>query len=812
MNYVKATLTLALTAALIYALNTKIGDIPPLGKFLSPFEGFWRNAERREVTSRRALEVAGLREEVTVLLDERLVPHIFARNDQDLYFAQGYLTAKDRLWQMEFQTHVAAGRVSEIVGPKALELDRYHRRMGLAYGARQTLQGVLADSTTRLMAEAYAAGVNAYISSLSPREYPLEYKLLAYAPEAWTPLKSALLLKLMTMDLAGKSDDFRMTNILRQYGPEVVKDLFPNYPSRMDPIIPPGTQYGFAPLPVPPAPAVYGAEMAEDSPVEEPDPGIGSNNWVIGAGKSASGYPILANDPHLALNFPSIWYQIQLVAPGVNVYGATIPGAAGVIIGFNEHVSWGVTNVNADVMDWYEIRFRDGQKREYWHDQQWKPVRPVVEEIKVRGQAAVQDTVLYTHHGPVVYETGRQPFSRDAAPGRAMRWIAHDVSNEFRTLYELNRAGNYNDFVQAIAHWVAPAQNFIYADVHKDIAIWPNGRFPLKWPAQGKFVLDGSNPLHDWQGWVPHAHNPHVKNPPRGFVSSANQFPTDTTTYPYYLNWQFDTYERGARINERLAAMQGATPDSMRLLQNDNYSLHARHALPALLTHVQPERLNPEERHVLAQLKNWNYDYHSDLVAPTAFEGWWDKLALAIWHDDFGGAQNRIMRSPNRTRTLQLVLQEPSSRWIDNVETPQQETLPELVQDCFRAMVDSLHRRHGPLGKQWQWANHRGTSIQHLARLPGFGIRHLHTGGGRGIVNATSERNGPSWRMVVALGPEVKAWGIYPGGQSGNPGSYYYDNLLDTWLKGELRELVYLRSPSDQQAKIISRWEFSRKN
>ncbi|CAN5910837.1 penicillin acylase family protein [soil metagenome] len=810
MRYAKAVLTLLLTGVLVYALNTKFGDVPPLGKFLSPFTGFWRNAEPPDVASRGSLGMEGLQDRVEVLIDDRLVPHVFAQNDHDLYFAQGYLTAKDRLWQMELQTHVAAGRVSEIVGPKALPLDRYHRQMGMGLGARQTLAGFMADPDTKVMAEAYSAGVNAYITSLSPRDYPVEYKLLDYGPEPWSPFKSALLLKLMTMDLAGKSDDYRMSNILQEHGPEVVQNLFPNYPSRMDPIIPPGTRYDFEPLPVPPAPAFVAGKEAQ-SPVETPDPGIGSNNWAIGADKSATGYPILANDPHLRLSLPSIWYQMQLVGPGVNVYGATIPGAAGVVIGFNEQVSWGVTNVDADVMDWYEIRFKDSTQSEYWHDGQWKPVRQVVEEIKVRGQAPVLDTILYTHHGPIAKAPAPRSAGHALPTGRAMRWIAHELSNEYRTLYEINRAHNYTDFVQAISHWVGPAQNFIYADVHQDIAIWPNGKFPLKWPGQGKFVLDGTDPSHDWQGWVPHAHNPHVKNPPRGFVSSANQHLTDPS-YPYYINWRFDTYERGARINERLAAMQQATPDSLRLLQNDNLGLHARDALPTLLTHLRPESLRPEERQALAQLADWTYHYHSDQVGPTVFELWWYRLSRAIWEDEFGTTREVTRRYPDRTRTVDLIRQEPEARWFDNVKTPQKETLTELVQQTFTATVDSLQRQHGPLGEKWRWGNHKSTAIQHLAQLPGFGRNNLNTGGGRGIVNATSERAGPSWRMVVALGPEVKGYGVYPGGQSGNPGSPYYDNLLAPWRRGELLELLYFRRPDEQNDQIISRWEFSPKN
>ena len=254
MKWIKAALSVGLALALIFAGNTRIGDIPPLGKFFSPFTGFWQNAEARQQEAELVLELDHLQQPVSIRYDTNRVPHIFAANDHDLYFAQGFVTARDRLWQMEFQTQAAAGRVSEIIGPQALDFDRFQRRMGMVYGARQSLAAMMADPVTKKMLEAYTAGVNAYIQSLSPAAYPLEYKLLDYAPEAWTPLKCALLLKMMAYDLTGRSDDLRMSNILNQYGPEVVRDLFPNYPFQADPIVPLETKLDFKPLPAP-APA-----------------------------------------------------------------------------------------------------------------------------------------------------------------------------------------------------------------------------------------------------------------------------------------------------------------------------------------------------------------------------------------------------------------------------------------------------------------------------------------------------------------------------------------------------------------------------
>ncbi|GAB3827685.1 penicillin acylase family protein [Hymenobacter jeollabukensis] len=808
LRYVRAVLALLTTGVLVWVLDTNHGEIPAFGRFLSPFQGFWRNGEAPgDFAREQTLTLPGLQQPVQVRFDDHRVPHIFAQNDHDLYYAQGYLTARDRLWQMEFQTHVAAGRISEIVGARALEYDRFQRRMGLPHGAEKSLAVMMADPTTRTVLEAYSAGVNARISELSPRDYPLEYKLLNYAPEPWKPLKCALLLQLMAWDLSGRSDDLRLSNVLGKYGPAVVRDLFPDYPTREDPIVPAGTPLDYAPVKVPPVPEVFAATASDKVPQNEPAADLGSNNFALSGSRTASGLPILANDPHLQLNLPSIWYQVQLVAPGVNVYGVTIPGAPTIIIGFNQDVAWGVTNVGGDVLDWYQLKFKDNTKQQYWHDGQWKPVRRVVERIRVRGQAERLDTVLYTHHGPVVYDHDEKPFNAQTPVRHAMRWTAHEGGNEVLTFYRLNRAHNYQDYAAALSTYAAPAQNFIFASKQNDVAIWPNGKFPLKWRDQGKFILDGSDPRHDWQGWIPQVQNPHVKNPARGFVSSANQFPAGPD-YPYYLGWNFASYERGHRINTRLAQMTRATPDSLRLLQTDNLNLNAQLMLPRLLELVNPDQLRPAEQRAYDELRHWNYFHDAHAVAPSIFDLWYSQLVSRLWEDDFGlQATGLEMRYPPRDRTNNLIMQEDTSRWIDDHRTSAREALTDLALESFRFTTDSLTRKFGPLGPKWAWSNQKSTDILHLARLPGFGHLDVDCGGGAAIVNATTERNGPSWRMVVALGPAPKAYGVFPGGQSGNPGSHYYDDLLETWRVGQLNELIYLTSPTQPHPRVSAAWQ-----
>ena len=809
MKFVKAFLTLAVTVFLCYALNRNWGSVPAFGSFLNPFTGFWVNGEKPVTdATETSLEILGLQDEVSIRYDELGIPHIFANNNHDLYLAQGYVTAKDRLWQMEFQTHFAAGRLTEVVGKKALEQDRFQRRMGSVYGAENSLKGMFDDPNGKIALEAYSEGVNAYINQLKPREYPVEYKLLGYAPEKWSPIKSALFLKNMSFVLASGTDDLRMTNILRKYGKQTAEDLFPNYPFVESPIIPGGTPRDFTALTLPKSPVDFMGSGSAVATIER-DKGIGSNNWAVSGGKSATGLPILANDPHLTLSLPSIWYQVQLTSPDVNVYGSTMPGTPNVIIGFNKDIAWGVTNVGADVVDWYEVKFKDATKKEYFHDGQWKKITQRIETYKVKDGVEVKDTVLYTHHGPIVYMDNEKPLKKNIPTGHALRWIAHDKSQELTTFYELNRAKNYDDYTKALTHYSAPAQNFIFASNQNDIALWVNGKFPLKARQQGKYILDGTDKAADWNAFIPAAHNPHVKNPAREFVSSANQSSTDPS-YPYYINWEFAPSERGRRINERLEKMPRGkvTVDSLRLLQDDNFNLKAFDFLPTMLSYIKTP--SATQLPAIKTLSAWKFNNDPDEIAPTIFKVWSDLFYEAIWKDEFGYDENIPMKYPTSDRTLRLMQKEPKSKWFDDVSTKDKvETVEELANKTLTAAIDSLNIwRKSPMGATWAWAEHKSTDIRHLLDLGGslkaWSKNDVKIGGGGSVVNATTERTGPSWRMIVQLGKDntTKGYGVYPGGQSGNPGSPHYDDMIETWRKGELNELLFLKTKDEKSDRI----------
>lgn len=804
MKFVKACLASVITLALIWALQTKFGDVPPpIGKFLNPVTGFWQNAESKNIDAKHDIKIEGLNGNTVIRYDEHMIPHIFAGNDHDLYFAQGYVTARDRLFQLDIQTRSASGRLAEIVGPRALDIDRYHRRMGMVFGAENTLKECMKDPKVKEVLEAYCAGVNAYIHSLQPKYYPIEFKILDYAPEDYTPLNCALVLKLMSETLAGGSDDFQLTNTLKYLGAKVTNDLFPDHYFKDEPIIPAGTKWDFKPLAIPKPSKGFLDAMADTIKTVQKVEGIGSNNWVLAGSRTANGYPILANDPHLNLTFPSIWYQIQLAAPGVNVYGVSIPGTPTVIIGYNQKIGWGVTNVDADVLDWYQVRFKDLTQKEYWYNNKWVPDTRRIEAIKVRGQKTIYDTVIYTHIGPVVYPSGsskpKMGRAANVPVGHALRWIAHDPSIEFKTFYLLNRGKNYNDYREALRYYTAPAQNFIFASNDKDIAITPNGKFPLKYKDQGKFILDGSDIADEWHGFIPMEQNPTAKNPEQGFLSSANQESTDDS-YPYYINWHFGSYTRGKRINDLLRAMHHATADSIRVMQTDDYSIFAQDVLPTMIGDLDIAKMTGQQKAAYQVISKWNKHYDANSIAASIFDLWWSKLYLAIWSDDFTVKKdlNIQLKWPSSYRTIQLLVTQSTSKWYDDSRTSQVETRGDLINKSFNAAIDSLTRKYGKLGKAWEWGGVKGSNIGHLGMVPGFGSGVFSADGAGSVINALSESHGPSWRMVVQFGPKVQGYGVFPGGESGNPGSYYYDNMFKTWKDGQLNPLLFLENTTDQ--------------
>ncbi len=792
---------------MIILLDNSWSGIPAMGKFLSPHHGFWRNAEPVDADLTASLSFPELDSESAVYFDERLVPHVFAGSDDDLYFIQGFIHAKFRLWQMEMQTYAAAGRVSEIVGLRTLQFDRQQRRLGMVYAASKMLEVLEADPVSKNAIDHYTAGINAYIESLSDRDLPLEYKLLGFKPERWTNLKVALFVKQMAKTLASNENDLANSYAKNFFNEAQMQVLFPQIEDSLDPVIPAGTRFepaAIQPVPPPDVDSAYinNYNIIPLAETEKPSRFNGSNNWAVSGNKTKSGKPILANDPHLDLTLPSVWFEMQLSAPGVNVYGVSFPGCPGIIIGFNNQVAWGVTNAGRDVRDYYEIRFRDSTKTHYWFNDQWRPVDSLkVETFKIKGQSDYKDTVAYINQGPVMFD---RSFESRITGGRAyaVRWIAHDPGNELLAFYKLNRATNYDDYLAAIEYFVSPAQNFVFAGTSGDIALWQQGKFPARWPRQGTYIMPYTDSAYVWQGYIPQEHNPHMLNPSRNFVSSANQRSV-AADYPYFIPGDYDLY-RGRRINNRLAALENITADDMTDLQKDNYNGLSATALPLMLRHLQKDILTSGEKSYADTMQGWNYYNEAGITAPTVFKVWYDSLESYIWNDELAPIQ-RAGLSPDEKTLIEALLKDTAFLYIDNQQTAGKETLSEAVTVSFQRAVKSVQQLTS--NNYQHWGTYKNTTIYHLLGqdlLP-FARKGLPIGGGKHVVNATQHNHGPSWKMVVELTSPVSAKVIYPGGQSGNPGSTHYDDFIDDYAAGKYYDAWFpLEKPgNDKRVKAV---------
>lgn len=788
MRLLRALIIPLITILVFFLLDRPRGSVPALGKISDPINGWGANAEAVKKDFKNSFSLKGIKQPVSVCFEEdRLVPHIFAQNNADLYFAQGYLHAFFRLWQMEFQTLAAAGRVGEVAGERwitdektgekinaVLHFDRGQRRKGMVYGAEKSLRVMEADTRTKEMLDAYTAGINAFIKKLKYKNLPIEYKLMGYQPEPWTNLKTALLLKYMADDLTGYTEDLPLTALRDQLSAEDFEELFPERIPGSRPVIPEGTEFPQPSLTIPESPAdsiwrtslnvnpeaLSKAAGMLDFKQRENRTGIGSNNWAISGVHTRSGAPILCNDPHLGLNLPSLWFEMQLQAPGVNVYGVSLPGAPGIIIGFNDSLSWGLTNNYRDVKDFYEIETVDADFYQF-------DGRPVAfekrnETIKIKREKDFTDTVFYTIHGPVMYD---ERFADPLKTGKklAVTWMAHRGTNELLAVYLLNRAENYPDFVNAVIHFQCPAQNFAYADRSGNIALWTQGQFINKWKGQGRFVMKGNTSATLWKEDIPVLENPHILNPPQGFLASANQITTDST-YPYWYNGYF-SYFRAWRINEILSRTEPASIQDEMAMQQDEVSVLAREII------LKTDLLTPEGSGGNV-FSGWNFSLDAESETASAFQIFWEIFYQNVWKEKF---KNSLL-IPSPEKTLQLALSGSAN--------PYRDLFLKTAKQAVQKTADSLEKRKSE-NKPAEWFSVKGTQLTHLAKLDAFSYKNLKTGGWGNTINAIKKAHGPSWRMVVELDADsIRAYGVYPGGQSGNPGSRYYGNFVTKWEKG----------------------------
>ena len=823
-----------------------LGPLPPLGEFLDPARGVWNVAKLAVLPAADTAVVAGLEAEVRVLYDDRRVPHVFASSAADAHRALGYVVARDRLFQMEAQARATAGTLSEWVGAAALDLDRETRRLGLGRSAERDLEALAAGQCGLLpetdggagisaagleaafapgpsprqlppgaanaAVHAYAQGVNAWIGRLSGHagERPFEYHLLGAQPAPWEPVNSLHVLKRMGWVLTFNPAEARRVRVAALVGENAADALFPADNPVQEPVVPHrGARFADVAIP---APSRKPGEAAEANPAggnaAEPPPAsgaaeaetaLGSNSWVVGPSRSASGHAILAGDPHLGLSLPSIWYEAHLVVPGeLDVYGVTLAGVPAIVIGFNRDVAWTFTNTGADVMDLYLERLDDdASPRRYFLDGQWEPLRVETERfLGPGGEALATDTVRSTHRGPLL-DFGDGPAS--------VRWTVLEECGELHALLRAQHARSVPEWLDAMAAWGAPAQIGLVADRSGRIAAQSAAHYPLRPPgSRGDAYFDGATRASDWRGRT--GRYPLAVDPPQGFLASANQQPEDPETGGgAYFGSDWPDPWRAMTINELLRSQPRHSAADMEAYQTHPTSVRVRLFLDVLLAAArEAEDEEPQSPAAAAArlLAEWDGAYAPDNQRALLFEEVLAALDSLLW-DELGDEEGDRVATPRETLALALAAA-PGSPWWDDRTTEEVEDRDALVRRALAAGLARARAKHGPENAGgWAWSGARRFNVHHLFRVPGLSRLGLAATGGPGLLSPLTGggSHGASWRMVVELGDEVTARGTFPGGQSGNPLSESYDDRLAHWLDGELEDLRFPRTEAELRAR-----------
>ncbi|KPK81285.1 MAG: hypothetical protein AMS25_06835 [Gemmatimonas sp. SM23_52] len=817
-----------LLAALLFIGARRCGRLPPLGAFLDPHRGVWSVAARAEPVGRQTAGLPGLAGSVEVVFDDRGVPHIFASTLEDAARALGYVVARDRLFQMEFRWRSMAGRLSELVGHDALGFDRRVRALGLAWSAQRDYAALDPHSPVARAIIAYAEGVNAWIDGLSASDVPLEYYLLGARPSPWEPVYSLYMVKLMGWDLSyGGTPDLRRLRLQAKVGAQAARALLPINAPIQQPIQPNGQaepRFDLTPIPPPGEPDTAAQRWVQElelalGPVRDdagspPPRELASNNWAVAASRTAAGYALLAGDPHLELTLPAIWYEAHLVVPGVlDVYGVTIPSLPAVLIGFNRDLAWSFTNTGADVIDYYEEELDDFERpTRYRVDGAWRPLEGRLEVYYGRGGATLAtDTLLSTHRGPLTrYRAASDPAGGvDRERALSMRWTLLDGGNgELVAFWNAARAASVAEWLEAMAPFAAPAQNGVVADRNGTIAIRSFGHYPLHADGDGREIRDGRRSTSDWIGFWPVARYPYARDPEQGYLASANQQPIDPRVDSTYLGADWPSPWRAMRINALLAADSSLTPEAMRRLQTDPGNARADFFLPFFLAAVERAAssgaLDARAGEAARLLGSWDRRYTKENERAVLFEYAMSELVERTWDELL--EERGDDRPPRRVFTpgsmvLASLLHQPGNPWWDDRRTA------DVVEDRDAILVASLgaaleraRAEHGePDEGGWRWERIRHANIYHLLGLRPLSALALPVQGGPGNLNPSSGsgRHGASWRMVVELGPELRAWSIYPGGQSGHPLSPRYRDRVEKWVAGELDPVLFPRTRSE---------------
>ncbi len=752
----------------------------------------------------KTAKISGLENDVRIIRDKYGIPHIYGGTVEDVTCALGYVHAQDRMWQMDMFRRMSQGRMAELLGESALEQDVFCRTLGFKRVAEQCLDAMEEDSPSRRCLVAYARGINSYVAT----RVPVYFSRLGYTMEPWRPVDTLTFLRYVAWLLCGSFDDLWLLTVAEKLGRAGIDRLFPHDRPYEIPIVPDKKLTKRR---------EFRSEVPENVPGlidaardildrarrtgfwQRLNAGAGSNNWAVDGTKSATGKPILCNDPHLEFSLPSVWYLAHLVADDLNVAGGSFPGIPGVLVGHNQHIAWGLTNTQADVVDYFYEKVHPKDPSKYRYGLTWRRFDTVEEEFSVRGAGVRTVPIELSVHGPVLTREGHTV---------TMQWVGHQPSDEIRVFLEINRAKNFDDFLSALKHLCVPAQNFAYADKDGNIAIIPAGTFPIRKRGFGRVPHDGSSGQFDWWGFIPFAKLRYLHNPDCHYVASANQRPVGRS-YPYYLGWQWDAGYRARRIDHLLTVNQLVSVEDMKRFQLDIHDDAAEAFLPTLFAAFAEEDSDEMTRKALGLLKVWDCKATPDSVATTIWMAWFSSLRDDIWgtvwrstgatpEGGWGFADENAWYPP--AEVLEQILKEqPDHAMPDRTDIPEGDALDALLRDTFREALRQLVIKAGEDMHAWKWEKFNRAKFESLARVEELSRTGVRIGGTVYTLNPGGKlrevQAGATLRFIADLNNTDEVLAIYPGGQSEDGSSGHYADLIDRWAAGEYIALACHDSP-----------------
>lgn len=749
--------------------------------------------------------VAGPSGPIEIVRDADAIPHIYAGSHEDAVFGLGFVHAQDRLWQMEFQRRVGSGRLSEVIGSATLTTDRFIRTLGVRQAAQSGVEALSPEA--RGLVEAYIGGVNAFLAQRRGA-LPLEFVLLGFEPEPFEAVDVLVWAKMMAWDLGDNwSDELLRAQLVKQLDPadvgEMIRTLWPGFDDAATVVVPEHAASYLQDIDV--------AGLLEIAGPPKPD-GYGSNNWVLAGEVTASGKPILANDPHLGLQAPSLWYFAHLVAPGVNVIGASLPGTPAILLGRTDRHAWGFTNNGADVQDLFLERTDPADPGRYLTPDGSEPFEVREETIKVKGEPDVVLQVRSTRHGPVISDVDTRSASVAAGPlgGQdtvlAFAWTALAPGDRtIEAVLGMNTSTSWDEFEVALQQFVAPMQNIVYADVDGVVAYYAPARVPIRASGSGAVPSPGWTGEGDWVGMVPFEALPHVMAPPSGRIVTANQrmVPDD---YPYYLASDWSAPYRAERIGSLLDAQARASVDYSIATQLDQVSLMAREFVPVAL---DAPATSTGARQLQAWLAGFDGDMQAQGRAPLAFAAWYRQFAYSLYRDDLGDAAASFF-GLRPELTSAILAGRPD--WCDDKTTPGIESCGQMAALALDAAWDELVAAFGADTSKWSWGRAHQAVHDHavLGSTPLAPIANLRVAnGGDGFsVNAAGyglkfgsfeQTHGPGYRSVYDLA-SGGGWFIHGTGQSGNVMSARYRDFLGRWQEGTMLPMRMTRADAEKGA------------